>query len=158
MVIEADLGWLLRAVNRRHTTFVNDMLACLPGGVRGYWILTIATSSAQRQNDVGRRVGIDRTVMTHLLDDLEKADLVRRVRDTTDRRAHLIQATELGQSTAGRLAGRIDDAERRLLLALKPAEQVHFRALLRRLAVASDPSPAAPTRLSGLSADAEAEL
>ncbi len=138
--VAAVLGWLLRTAERDHTALVNDALGSLPGRVRGYRILTLAAASAERQNYISQRLGIDRTVMTSLLDDLETAELIRRMPDATDRRAHLIKITGRGRSVVGRLAEQVADADHQFLKALEPAEQIQFQAMLRRLAT-TDPSP-----------------
>ncbi len=117
--LATDLGWLLRTAERDHTTLVNDALGSLPGRVRGYRILIIAAASAEHQNHISQRLGIDRTVMTSLLDDLETAELVRRVPDATDRRAHLIMITGRGRSVVGRLTEQVTDADHQFLGALE---------------------------------------
>ncbi|GAB3838886.1 MarR family winged helix-turn-helix transcriptional regulator [Kribbella italica] len=132
--LATDLGRLLRTAEREHAALVNDVLGAVPGKIRGYRILVVAAQSAERQNHIGRRLGIDRTVLTYLIDDLETAELVRRVPDPTDRRAHLIMITGHGRSVVCRLAERVAEVDGHFLAALGPAEQIQFQAMVRRLA------------------------
>ncbi|GAB3837584.1 MarR family winged helix-turn-helix transcriptional regulator [Kribbella italica] len=99
---DTDLGWLLHTITRRHSNLANDVLGSSVGGVRGYWILTVAATSARRQYEIGDQLGIDRTVLTHLLDDLEAAGLIQRTQDAGDRRARLVQITDQGRARSTR--------------------------------------------------------
>lgn len=134
--VEADLGWALGVVFRRYAKASAAALEDVPGGPRGYQVL--ATTNAEgpkRQLDLAAQLGVDRTVMTYLLDDLEKADLVERRPDPADRRARLIQPTEHGRDTLCDLERRLGTAEQEVLGVLDEAERSSFRLLLRRVAM-----------------------
>jgi DNA-binding transcriptional MocR family regulator len=49
---------------------------------------------------LAQHLGIDRTVMTYLLDDLEAAGLIERRPDPADRRARRVVATQLGMESS----------------------------------------------------------
>jgi MarR family transcriptional regulator, transcriptional regulator for hemolysin len=53
------------------------------------------------QAALAARLGIDRTVMTYLLDDLVTAGLVERRQDPGDRRTRSVAATEHGRAIHG---------------------------------------------------------
>jgi len=133
--IEADLGWALGMVFRGYLKSAGAAAADLPGGPRGFQVLT-ATASAGcgSQLALAQQLGIDRTVMTYLLDDLEKAGLVVRRADPADRRARQVAVTEVGRTRLADLEHRLRQAEEQLLSALEPAGREDFRALLQQLA------------------------
>ncbi len=137
--VEADLGWALGVVFRRYAKAAADALDDVPGGPRGYQVLTTAvTEGPKRQLDLAAHLGIDRTVMTYLLDDLEKAGLVQRQPDPADRRARLISPTEQGRDLACELERRLQEREDSVLGSLDDGERMIFRMLLRRVAVMAD--------------------
>ena len=83
---------------------------------------------------MAQRLGIDRTVMTYLLDDLEGAGLVERQPDPADRRSRRVAATPHGREVLEDLDARFARAEQHLLAGLEPADQAAFRKLLAVLA------------------------
>jgi DNA-binding MarR family transcriptional regulator len=82
-------------------------------------------------------LGVDRTVMTYLLDDLEDAGLIERKPDPSDRRARRIVLTEAGRARMCELERQLREVEAALLQPLEPDEREVLRELLRRLAVSS---------------------
>ena len=130
-----DLGWMLGAVFRSYRDAAKGVVGELPGGPRGYQVLRFAAEeSAATQLAIAQQLGIDRTVMTYLLDDLERAGLVERRADPTDRRARRVVATEAGRDRLALLDDRLRLAERVVLAPLSAEEATVFRELLRRLA------------------------
>src|SRR3954463_6352379 len=94
-LVEDDLGWALGTVFRRYARAAAKALEGIPGGPRGYQVLAAAAGiEPRRQLSLAHQLGIDRTVMTYLVDDLEQAGVVERKPDPADRRARLIVATE----------------------------------------------------------------
>jgi len=134
--VEADLGWALGVVFRRYAKASAAALEGLPGGPRGYQVL--ATTNAEgpkRQLDLAAQLGVDRTVMTYLLDDLEKAGLVQRRPDPADRRARLIAPTDEGIEALCDLERRLRSTEDEVLGILEESERASFRMLLQRVAM-----------------------
>jgi DNA-binding MarR family transcriptional regulator len=122
---------VFRAYAKALTAAIGDM----PGGPRGYFILSAAVrGQAGSQRSLAERLGVDRTVMTYLLDDLERADLVERRPDPADRRSRHIVATEHGQARWEALRGPVEQAEMRILEALPGESQEAFRSTLCMLA------------------------
>ncbi|TCC66337.1 MarR family transcriptional regulator [Kribbella pittospori] len=137
--VETDLGWALGVVFRRYAKAAAAVLDDVPGGPRGYQVLATAHGDGpKRQLDLAAQLGVDRTVMTYLLDDLEKAGLVQRQPDPADRRARLIVATEQGRETLCELEERLATAEDEVLGSLEDSERASFRMLLQRVAVKAD--------------------
>jgi DNA-binding MarR family transcriptional regulator len=133
--LDTDLGWALGAVFRRYAKRVADVVAEVPGGPRGYQVLAASAPAVPgTQLALAQQLGVDRTVMTYLLDDLEKAGLVERRPDPADRRARRIVATPSGGALLGELQRRLAEVEDDVLGALDPAERATFRDLLQRVA------------------------
>ncbi|WP_328994721.1 MarR family transcriptional regulator [Kribbella sp. NBC_01245] len=139
--VEEDLGWALGVVFRRYAKAAGESLADVPGGPRGYQVLATANREGpRRQLELAGHLGVDRTVMTYLLDDLEKAGLVERQPDSTDRRARLIVLSDKGREVLCDLEKRLTTAERQVLDSLDEGERLMFRTLLQRVAVRAEAS------------------
>jgi DNA-binding MarR family transcriptional regulator len=133
--VENDLGWALGAVFRAYVRTADAAMQELPGGPRGYQVLAAAVHDAPRsQLALAHHLGVDRTVMTYLLDDLVAADLVERQPDPADRRARRIVATRAGRTALRQLERRLAQAEDAVLAPLDPADRAVLRDLLCRLA------------------------
>lgn len=135
-----DLGWALGVVFRSYLKAANAAFADVPGGPRGYQVLAAATRGEPgSQLELAHHLGVDRTVMTYLLDDLEGAGLIERRPDPADRRARLITVTTPGCDLLSDLDRRLRTAERQVLTGLDSEEDRQaFRALLRQLATHAD--------------------
>ncbi len=134
-----DLGWGLGVVFRAYVTAADAAVAELPGGPRGYQVLAAATrSDVGSQLALAQHLGIDRTVMTYLLDDLHAAGLIERHQDPADRRVRRVVATEHGAAMLIELDRRLRGVEARVLDPLDIEERDAFRAQLRRLATQID--------------------
>ncbi|HEV7679903.1 MAG TPA: MarR family transcriptional regulator [Candidatus Dormibacteraeota bacterium] len=134
-----DLGWGLGMVFRAYVAAAHAAIADLPGGPRGYQVLAAAARGAVvSQLALAQHLGVDRTVMTYLLDDLEAAGLVQRVPDPADRRARRLVATTRGTALLVSLDDRLRAAEARLLAPLDGAARDAFRAHVRALATQGD--------------------
>jgi DNA-binding MarR family transcriptional regulator len=134
--VESDLGWALGVVFRRYAKAAAAVLEDVPGGPRGYQVLaTTHAEGPKRQLDLAALLGVDRTVMTYLLDGLESAGLVQRQPDPADRRARLIKPTEQGTEMLCALERRLGTAEEEVLGILDDAERSSFRLLLQRVAM-----------------------
>ncbi len=136
--VESDLGWALGTVTRSYLRIAAEAVADLPGGPRGYQVLSSAAKGdAGTQLAMAQRLGVDRTVMTYLLDDLEKAGLVERRPDPSDRRARRVLLTEAGNARLCDVERRLRRVEDHVLGPLDAAERDTLRTLLQRIAVAS---------------------
>jgi MarR family transcriptional regulator, transcriptional regulator for hemolysin len=130
-----DLGWHLGVLLRAYRATVEEALVDVPHGTRGYQVLVSVVQGDQpTQLALAEHHGIDRTVMTYLVDDLVAAGLVERQQNPADRRARRVVATPAGRRRLAELAGQVRDAEDSLLRALSPDERRTFRTLMRRVA------------------------
>jgi DNA-binding MarR family transcriptional regulator len=135
--LSSDLGWALGALSRCYVKAVAAALADVPGGPRGYQVLAAAAVDEHgSQLALAQHLGVDRTVMTYLLDSLAEADLIERRPDPADRRTRRIVTTMHGRALLDRLREQLRSAEEQVLAGLDDNEDRQaFRALLRRLAV-----------------------
>jgi DNA-binding MarR family transcriptional regulator len=134
-----DLGWGLGMIFRAYVKAAHAAMADLPGGPRGYQVLSAAAQGAvASQLALAQHLGVDRTVMTYLLDDLERASLIERRPDPADRRARRIVATQLGNELLTTLNKRLRAAEALLLAPLGAETRDTFRAQVRLLATQLD--------------------
>jgi len=130
-----DLGWGLGMVFRAYAKAAHAAVADLPGGPRGYQILSAAAGgTVGSQLALAQHLGVDRTVMTYLLDDLAAAGLIERHPDPVDRRARRIVATEAGAELLVALDERLRSAEAHVLAPLDPTSRDTFRSQLQVLA------------------------
>ncbi|KAB7752277.1 MULTISPECIES: MarR family winged helix-turn-helix transcriptional regulator [Mycobacteriaceae] len=132
---DCDLGWSAAMLMRHYRAQVQPRVADLPRGERGYQVLyTVICKSLPNQLQMAEYLGIDRTVLPYVIDDLVKAGLVERQPDPADRRARKVVATARGVETFQRLRDEVGPAEQAVLSALDPEEQSLFRSLLSRVA------------------------
>src|ERR1700730_18282169 len=137
--LAGDLGWGLGVVLRAYATAAHTAVADLPGGPRCYQILSAAAQGAvSSQLALAQHLGVDRTVMTYLIDDLETAKLIERRPDPADRRARRVVATQLGPELLAPLNDRLRAAEAHLLAPLDPETRETFRAHVRLLATRAE--------------------
>ncbi|GHH68924.1 MarR family winged helix-turn-helix transcriptional regulator [Promicromonospora soli] len=133
-------GWSLAALLREWSARVDAAADDLPQGTRGYQLLTaVVHGNLPSQAALAASLGIDRTVMTYLLDAFEDCGLVERQRDPADRRARRIVATDRGQEVLAAMDARVTAAEEELLAGLEPAQRVLLRELLERAATGTGP-------------------
>jgi DNA-binding MarR family transcriptional regulator len=75
---------------------------------------------------------LDRNNCVLLLNELEAAGYVERVRDPTDRRRHVVELTATGRRALDRAEGQMETIEDEVLSALTPDERATLRNLLIR--------------------------
>jgi DNA-binding MarR family transcriptional regulator len=135
MSVDDDFGWALGVVFRAYLRSAITVTDGVPGGHRGYQVLlTAARAAPNSQSALGKQLGIDRTGMTYLLDDLERAGLVERRLAPGDRRIRHVVATPHGHELLQDLDTRLAQIEAHLLAGLPEDEQEAFTSQLRRLA------------------------
>jgi len=93
------------------------------------------------QQELGSALGIDRSTMVSLIDQLESAGLAKRRPSATDRRAREIVITPKGRRLLKQARGLISQVEDDVLGGLSADERRELLALLRR---ALESAPAQP--------------
>ncbi|MEH3034165.1 MAG: MarR family transcriptional regulator [Aeromicrobium erythreum] len=129
-----ELGHGLDVVVKSFLATVDAVDLGLPGGHRGYKILRfVEGSTCQSQIRIAAALGVDRTVMTYLIDELEQAGLVTRRPDPQDRRARLIDLTDAGRDRLATARERMAQVERHVLAGLDEGEVDQLRTLLGKI-------------------------
>jgi DNA-binding MarR family transcriptional regulator len=132
----SDLGWALGVVSRAYLRAITRVLDDQPGGLRGYQVLVAAAHGKPRsQAKLAQLLGVDRTAMTYLIDDLERAGFIERKPDPGDRRSRQITITETGSQQLTSLGSAVRAAEDDVLAPLDAADRSTFRSLLHGLTV-----------------------
>jgi DNA-binding MarR family transcriptional regulator len=130
-----DVGPALLVLARAYLGVIAPIVDGLPHGPRGYHTLgAVIRGDHPSQLALANWLGIDRTVMTYLLDDLVAAGLVERQQNPTDRRQRRIVATPQGIRARAELESKIRQAEDELLGPLEDHERETLRDLLTRAA------------------------
>src|SRR5438309_6844439 len=130
------IGQLLTVTAAAAQSLARERLAPVGLTPRGWAVLSaLAEEGPRPQIDLAAATGTDRTVMTYLLDDLEKQDLIKRARDSSDRRSYQIHLTRRGEETHRRVAfGLAAHAD----TPLKPLDATERRQLNHLLARVAD--------------------
>jgi len=95
--LAGNLNWLLA---QAHYALAGELAAALePLAItpRGHSVLAAAMTGSYTQTQLAELVGLDKTTMVVTLDELEAADLARRITSKTDRRARTIEVTAAGR-------------------------------------------------------------
>lgn len=129
-----DLGWAIGVLSRAYRREAMTAVQELPGAARGYHVLeAVAVGEPTSQLDLARLLGINKSVMTYLVDELEQADMVVRRPDPADRRARQVLITAAGEHALDFAREQVSDAEARLLSNLSTDDEQTLRDLMRRL-------------------------
>src|SRR2546421_5018351 len=109
------LGYLLKHANLRYAELTGAALAPLGIDTREWVTLMYLDSQPQlSQAEAAKRLGIDRTTMVAVIDQLERKGLVARRPHPDDRRKNAVELTAAGHDVCRRAARHIDDCERRV--------------------------------------------
>ncbi|MEU4668302.1 MarR family transcriptional regulator [Amycolatopsis sp. NPDC023774] len=130
-VVTRRLGYLLKHAQLRLAELQEPLLA--PHGVSGRQVAVLALladGEPQSQQEAAARLGVDRTTMVQLVDELEDKALVRRQVDPADRRRRIVTPTEEGLRVLKVATEASDEAERRLLGPLAEREAAGLREAL----------------------------
>jgi DNA-binding MarR family transcriptional regulator len=128
-------GYLLKHAQLRLAELSREALA--PFGISGRELavlVAIDDRASQSQQEVARRMAVDRTTMVALIDDLEDKGLVQRQQDPDDRRKNVVVLTDTGRTTLKQATAATREAERRLLGSLSDDESAMLKRALQAIA------------------------
>lgn len=129
--LRSRLSYLLGSLYRRSLQLETEALEQLGIGIKQQAALDVlAEEGPLSQRELGYRLGIDRTTIVAIVDDLQDAGLITRVRNPADRRSHLVTMSPLGKRTQQRGRRAVRRAERSTLSALPAAERGRLTTLL----------------------------
>jgi DNA-binding MarR family transcriptional regulator len=125
---------LVQLGTHRHRRFA-ERLAPLDLHPRHFGMLShLAANEGQSQQALSRALGIHRSAVVALVDDLEHRGLAERRRDPVDRRAYTLYLTPQGRELLAELQRVAEEDEAELLTALNASERSRLISLLQRVA------------------------
>jgi DNA-binding MarR family transcriptional regulator len=95
----------------------------------------LARNPGSSQRELADAIGMPASRLVAMADELERRELVMRVRDEHDRRSHRITLTAAGKAQLEAIAKQAQEHKRELLSALSVAEQEQLEDFLQRIAL-----------------------
>jgi DNA-binding MarR family transcriptional regulator len=132
--LASRLGYLLKHAQLRLAGLTAAALA--PLGISGRQcavLIAIDSRVPLSQQEVAGRLGVDRTTMVALIDELEDQGLVQRRRDPGDRRKNVVALTDVGRTTLRQATKASEAAERSFLGSLSDNETTQLKAALHAM-------------------------
>ncbi|MEU3353134.1 MarR family winged helix-turn-helix transcriptional regulator [Streptomyces sp. NPDC037389] len=102
-------------------------------------LTTVQSGQVRSQRELGAALGIDKSTLVRIVDDLERRHLLKRRRAPHDRRAYEIVITEEGERRLREASELFRGAMRELLEVLDVRQQHQLHELLTRF-VAQEPT------------------
>jgi DNA-binding MarR family transcriptional regulator len=134
VAIEPRLGYLLKHAQLQYNALVSAALTPLGVEVREWAaLLCLDDDQSLSQAEVAHLLGIDRTTMVALVDELQAKGYVRRRPHDDDRRKNVVELTPAGRRIKQRAARLVDDTERRYLAVLSRADREQLKRSLETL-------------------------
>ena len=101
-------------------------------------VLNLLAEGPISQQALGEHLGIDRTTMFELIDELEQKGVVVRRRNPADRRSYALSLTPRGRTVQKRAARAFDGASDEFFSALRAGERQALTGMLRRMIATAD--------------------
>jgi DNA-binding MarR family transcriptional regulator len=122
------LGYLLKHAQLRYTQLISAALEPLGIGPREWAaLLCLDEQHGHSQKEVAELLGVDRTTMVTLVDELQASGWVERRPQLDDRRKNIVTLTMEGRDVMQRGGRLVDDCERRFLAVLSAADAEHLK-------------------------------
>jgi DNA-binding MarR family transcriptional regulator len=128
------LGYLLKHANLRYEQLVTAELAPLGIGPREWAaLLCLDEQNGLSQREVAELLGIDRTRMVGLVDELQEKGWVERRPHDDDRRKNIVTLTRTGRALKERGSRVMDRCEQRFLSVLDASDAEQLKSALDTL-------------------------
>ena len=131
-------GALLAIAARTGQALAGRRLAPMGLNVKLCGVLNLLAEGPISQVELGDQLGIDRTTIVELIDELEGQGAVERRRNASDRRFYALSLTPKGRTIQKRASRAFDGAADEFFGALKPAERQLLQEMLQRLIRTAD--------------------
>jgi DNA-binding MarR family transcriptional regulator len=129
------LGFLLVQLGTHAHRQFAERLAGLDLHPRHFGMLShLAVSEGQSQQALSSALGIHRSAVVALVDDLEQRGFAERRRDPVDRRAYTLYLTPAGREMLAELESIAEERDVDMLSALNASERSQLVSLLQRVA------------------------
>ncbi|MFV0375004.1 MarR family winged helix-turn-helix transcriptional regulator [Microbacterium sp.] len=133
--LSADVAFLLARANAVSLAAGNAAVTPFGLKVRSYSVLAlIVTGSRPSQRELAAYLRLDPSRVVSLVDELERAGLVRRDPDPADRRANVVVPTDQGRAVYAQAEAAAHAAERAVLARLTDAQRAQLAELLSAVA------------------------
>jgi MarR family transcriptional regulator for hemolysin len=128
------VGILVSRVAKALDRAFDDALSAV-GGSTATWLVLSSLKSAERrtQGELAEAVGVRSPTLTHHLDGMERAGLLRRERDPANRRVQRVLLTDRGEELFLRLRRAAAAFDGRLKAGLDDDDVARLRGLLDQL-------------------------
>ena len=129
----------ISVINRRFMLRSKETLDAHGITWRDWQVLTnllLAGETPVSPSDLSSRLMVTTGAMTNVLDRLERAGLIHRVRNPADRRSVIVEATEAGSALWHVAVNELGEQEAEAVSALTRKEQEQLNRLLRKLLAA----------------------
>lgn len=130
-------GALLTIAARTGQELAKRRLSPLGLTVQMCGVMNLLAEGPVSQQDLGAQLGIDRTTVVELIDDLEKQGVVERRRNPADRRSYALHLTAKGRTVQKRAARAFDAAADEFFGPLTSAEREALADMLTRVILAA---------------------
>jgi DNA-binding MarR family transcriptional regulator len=142
-LLSARLGFLLKHAQLNFSQSGARALESLDISGRQLAVLVVLDAAEPlSQLDAAKELGVDRTTMVALIDELEHKGLVERHRSPDDRRKNIVELTAHGKETLAEGERRHQETEKAFLADLTPVEAELFVRILKKLAAETGESGA----------------
>ncbi len=142
-MVKVSVGYAIRRAQMRiHEALLNTLAELDTTPARYTLMLLIRENPGIRSVDLARAIGVARSGMVRLIDELEQRELVFRETSASDRRNRTLCLTPLGGSKLTQLERAVDRHEARLTEGLEAAERERLLGLLWRIALPASSAPA----------------
>lgn len=133
-LVDGGLGHLTTAVRNAIFMALEHELAPLELTASQFVVVIAAMRGrARKVNEFCQYAGIDAGPMSRLLDRLEAKDIVRRVRDSPDRRQVNVELTPKGSALYPRITDIVTRVNQRFLTGFSVADAAQLQTLMQRL-------------------------
>jgi DNA-binding MarR family transcriptional regulator len=129
--LNVHLGYLLRRAQLWVFQHFHDTLAPIDIRTAQYSVLTVINANpGLSQMALAHALGIERARLVHVLDSLERRDLLERVPSTSDRRRHAMHLTAEGRAFLRKARDLVDAHERHVVRKFGAARHQQLLKLL----------------------------
>jgi MarR family transcriptional regulator, lower aerobic nicotinate degradation pathway regulator len=132
--VEEHVGFLLRRAHQRHVAlFTAGMAHAELTPTQFTALLKTVEVGRTTQNHLGRLAAMDPATIQGVVRRLTRRGLLRRGRNTMDRRTAVLEPTEAGIALIGSVVACARKAHEAALAPLSPEERVQILTLLRKM-------------------------
>jgi MarR family transcriptional regulator for hemolysin len=143
----APIGLYLTHASRAISRAFDEALAAAGGSLPVWLVLVnLKMRNLASQRELAEAMGIKEATLTHHLNAMEAGGLITRRRDPANRRIHMVELTEAGESSFGRLREAAFAFDVQLTQNVTPEEITPLENLLGRLAANVAPPDCRPLR------------